>query len=35
MPPFSICIGRQLASGGRAVGQRLARSHGATYYDRE
>ncbi|MBR1651781.1 MAG: cytidylate kinase-like family protein [Alloprevotella sp.] len=35
MPPFSICIGRQLASGGRAVGQRLARRLGATYYDRE
>lgn len=32
---FSICIGRQLASGGRAIGKMLARRLGATYYDRE
>ena len=33
--PFAICIGRQLASGGRAVGRLLATRLGATYYDRE
>lgn len=32
---FSICIGRQLASGGRAVGRILSERLGASYYDRE
>ena len=32
---FAICIGRQLASGGRAVGRLLAERLGAEYYDRE
>jgi len=32
---FAICIGRQLASGGRAVGRMLAERLGAEYYDRE
>lgn len=32
---FSICIGRQLASGGREVGRRLAERLGAAYYDSE
>lgn len=32
---FAICIGRQLASGGRAVGKLLAERLGAEYFDRE
>lgn len=33
--PFSICIGRQLGSGGRAIGHLLAERLGLAYYDRE
>lgn len=32
---FSICIGRQLASGGRDVAHILARELGAAYFDKE
>lgn len=32
---FSICIGRQLCSGGRDVAQRLARELEAAYFDKE
>ncbi|MBR1733568.1 MAG: cytidylate kinase-like family protein [Alloprevotella sp.] len=34
-PFFSICIGRQLASGGRALGRLLAERLEAAYYDSE
>ena len=34
-PPFAINIGRQLGSGGRAIGRLLADSMGARYLDRE
>lgn len=33
--PFVINIGRQLGSGGRAIGQILAKELGITYYDKE
>ena len=33
--PFAINIGRQLGSGGRAIGRLLADSMGARYLDRE
>lgn len=32
---FSICIGRQLASGGRAIGKLLAQRLDCAYYDKE
>ena len=33
--PFVICIGRQLASGGRQIGHILAEELGISYYDKE
>ncbi len=33
--PFVINIGRQLGSGGRAIGQRLAKELGIAYFDKE
>ena len=35
MEPFVINIGRQLGSGGRAIGHILADKFGISYYDRE
>ena len=35
MQPFVINIGRQLGSGGRAIGRLLAKDLGINYYDRE
>lgn len=35
MEPFVINIGRSLGSGGRAIGQILAKEFGIEYYDRE
>lgn len=35
MSPYVINIGRQLGSGGRQIGQMLARELGIAYYDRE
>jgi hypothetical protein len=32
---FSICIGRQLGSGGREIGSKLANDFGCEYFDRE
>lgn len=34
-PPFAICIGRQLGSGGRQIGHILAEQLGIAYYDKE
>lgn len=34
-PPFVICIGRQLGSGGRQIGHILAEQLGIAYYDKE
>ena len=33
--PFVINIGRQLGSGGREIGKRLAERFGIAYYDKE
>lgn len=33
--PYVICIGRQLGSGGRAIGKILAQQFGIAYYDSE
>ena len=33
--PFVITVGRQLGSGGRQIGKRLAERFGIAYYDKE
>ena len=33
--PYSICIGRQLGSGGRQIGHIIAQRLGIAYYDKE